>query len=1655
MKTRKNLLLILMLFFTTISFSQVSTIWEKSSAQGNYPKFLGTGNTERGFAYGKSVLEPVTKNWSLSAAGGNYPAFFGTGSTERGFAYGNNHLYVVSRLNSPHILILDAANGDSLGQLDNTGISGGTFTMNDIEVSDDGIIFVCNLTTNASTSAFNVYRYDTEGSTPVKVIEYTGSAFRFGDKMTVTGSASDNSLVIWAVGSSSSTVVKFTTTDNGATFTPEAITLSDGNTGGSAAIWPSNDLATLYINSNGNVPKQYMANGTFEASMSGTIVSTGSNALRVIETTGGKYLVTYNYGATAENLRFVDITNGFANAVLMQVTENLGTVSNGNGTGDVDVKDNGDGTFTAFILSTNNGIASYTFNPQKFGTFERLFIASRLSGNKILKLNAATGDSVGVLNVTGISGGTLPINDVEVSDDGKIFVCNLVTNASTNPFKIYKYEDEFAAPIEAINYTGITTRLGDKFTVTGSASNNSLTIWAPSASTKTIVKFTTSDNGATFTPEIITLSDAAAGTSPAIWPADTSLYVNGNGITPKKYDMAGTYIDAIPSSIVSTGSNALRKFSYDGKDYIVVYNYGTTAAENLRIVDITNGMSSGSLLYTTNSLGAVSNGNGTGDVDLIDNGDGTFTLFVLGTNNGIASYLFETPQQVMPVEFSPVAGTYYDKVDVTLSTPTPDSQIFYTLDGSVPDSATALLYSAPITISDTTTIKAIAYSPNMVTSDISEATYNIIPVIDVKDIAELRSSATGPVYRLTGEAVITFAQTFRQQKFIQDSSAAVLIDDNAKKVTTTYNVGDGITGIIGTTTVYGGMLEFVPVLDPGPATSTNNVVPVQEISLNDFITNFEEFESELVQLKNVNFIDGNGTNTFANGKVYKITDGVDTIDFRTTFYDVDYIGELIPTEKVNIVGIPNSRSTGNYFTARNLADFGVVPPEPIELRTYWALNRRHGNIPDYFLKAGQNYERSMAYGKVNGKDRVYVVSRSGGPHIVVHDADNGSVIKSIAEPQPEVGLFPLNCIDVSDDGIIFACNMTLDATASAPFTVYKWDNEDATPTIAFQYSGGGRIGDMFSVSGSVSDNTLTILAGVKDNTNGRVVKATTSNNGTSFDVAEMAFTGLAQGTNPNFQVAADGTIWAKSYGKLLTHHNADGSIIDTVSGDIVATSASKIKYMRESDGSDIILVYYANVGAGDKNEKVVGIDVTKGSKKSFIKGYTPVLGNATNGNATGGIDHRYVNDSTFVVYVLGTNNGIGAYSNGKLVPTVYPYPPKDLVLSDGENKNVKLKWNVQGGQGNVMSFNNGEAISGFFQLPNKAYGAIFDLSAAPTASVKEIDFGHSGFDFFEGEAKYVVHAYNMDSQTEVFKSDTLVTVVAFPWEVKWETGIKLGNGITGVSKLGIFIEALTLDNFDNTWPTIMTDSQVPPTPDGQVVIDVTNPFVNIKNPSDNGLGNFLIDIWGTFPAKVVPADVPTVAHSSEVSKNARKYNSVASSSNPRRTSNIDNIKSAVSTFNIYRGTSLNDLVLIATSNKNIMAYEDVDVPDGIYTYAVSTISVSGEESELISAEINHIGVGVEEQIPATFMLAQNYPNPFNPATEIKFGLKVNSKVTLNVYNVIGEKVATLLNQEMAAGYNKVSFNGANLASGIYFYRLEANGIDGSKFVDTKKMILIK
>jgi hypothetical protein len=88
--------------------------------------------------------------------------------------------------------------------------------------------------------------------------------------------------------------------------------------------------------------------------------------------------------------------------------------------------------------------------------------------------------------------------------------------------------------------------------------------------------------------------------------------------------------------------------------------------------------------------------------------------------------------------------------------------------------------------------------------------------------------------------------------------------------------------------------------------------------------------------------------------------------------------------------------------------------------------------------------------------------------------------------------------------------------------------------------------------------------------------------------------------------------------------------------------------------------------------------------------------------------------------------------------------------------------------------------------------------------------------------------------------------------------------------------------------------------------------------------------------------------------------------------------------------------------------------------------------------------------PKEFKLEQNFPNPFNPTTTIQYQLPTDARVTLKVYDILGSEVATLVNEEQEAGYKEVQFNGSNIASGMYIFRLSIGS-----FVSTKKMMLLK
>ena len=132
-----------------------------------------------------------------------------------------------------------------------------------------------------------------------------------------------------------------------------------------------------------------------------------------------------------------------------------------------------------------------------------------------------------------------------------------------------------------------------------------------------------------------------------------------------------------------------------------------------------------------------------------------------------------------------------------------------------------------------------------------------------------------------------------------------------------------------------------------------------------------------------------------------------------------------------------------------------------------------------------------------------------------------------------------------------------------------------------------------------------------------------------------------------------------------------------------------------------------------------------------------------------------------------------------------------------------------------------------------------------------------------------------------------------------------------------------------------------------------------------------------------------------------------------------------------------------TTEKQNYFFIDKGLSAGVYKYRLIQIDFDGTQKIVGETTVNLI-------LSKQFNLEQNYPNPFNPSTKIDFAIPQSSFVNLKIYNVLGEEVATLVNETKVAGNYEVNFNASNLPSGIYFYKLRAGSL-----TESKKMILLK
>ncbi len=159
---------------------------------------------------------------------------------------------------------------------------------------------------------------------------------------------------------------------------------------------------------------------------------------------------------------------------------------------------------------------------------------------------------------------------------------------------------------------------------------------------------------------------------------------------------------------------------------------------------------------------------------------------------------------------------------------------------------------------------------------------------------------------------------------------------------------------------------------------------------------------------------------------------------------------------------------------------------------------------------------------------------------------------------------------------------------------------------------------------------------------------------------------------------------------------------------------------------------------------------------------------------------------------------------------------------------------------------------------------------------------------------------------------------------------------------------------------------------------------------------------------------------------------------------LDNIYLAVEENGVYKSSNNGDSWVEMNDGLPSGAEVAVVYRGANYLYAGTV------EHNLLRYPLNPSGISEETFSVSDFYLNQNFPNPFNPSTVISFSVPVKSYTSLKIYDVLGNQVATLVNEEKSAGSYEVDFNASGLTSGIYLYKLQVGG-----FVKTKKMILLK
>jgi hypothetical protein len=786
---------------------------------------------------------------------------------------------------------------------------------------------------------------------------------------------------------------------------------------------------------------------------------------------------------------------------------------------------------------------------------------------------------------------------------------------------------------------------------------------------------------------------------------------------------------------------------------------------------------------------------------------------------------------------------------------------------------------------------------------------------------------------------------------------------------------------------------------------------------------------------------------FTNGKFYFATEGDEGYDL------ISEIGPLGNNTNGNNTGATIFDEEGkrlflmdsnNQIHALDISEFFPNPADDIE--TLWTVDAPESN----WFGTGNNV-RSMTYNPLT--DHVIVASRDGGLKAVILDAATGDSVGMLSTTGISGGIFPMNQFRATADGQIFTANLVLDGKN---VKVYRWADESSEPELVFtgDMTNGVRFGDALGAFGSGSDVTL-LLSGSNSGVIAKLVW-----DGESMTLSDEFIVSKNVGRG-GYSTWADDEVLDGEVAVMAAGTNASPRLLGLTTGAegdsviINGVETADLQSVMYIDAIDADEDFYIITGPAFTNGKFYLAAFSEfgdaGLEFDLVKEIGP-LGNNTNGNNTGAtiVDKRGKR-----LFLMDTNNQIHALDISSLFPDADEdgvYWSVDAPFSNwfGTANNVRgMTYNPVTDHVIVASRDGGlkPVILDAFYGDSVGILSTTGISGG-TFPMNQIRATADGQIFtanlvLDGKNVKIYRWADESAEPEVVFTGDMTNGVRFGDALgAFGTGDNVTLLLSG-SNSGVVAKFLwdgeTLTK-DDEWAVTQNVGRggfsYTVTAENQVMAAGTNAAPRFLDLDDGTEGEPLV-IDG-----VEDKDLASVMF-------------------------IDFATSGGETYVVAGPAFTNGMFYVAKSSGSGFSLVSEIEPLGINSNGNNTGAVIIDKigkrlflmdtnNKIVSMEFDFDGMAtsIDENTPelaSEYRLEQNYPNPFNPTTTIRFNLQSRTDVTLKIYNMLGQEVATLINrQSMSQGAHLVNFDATGLSSGVYLYRLVAGD-----FVSQKMMTLIK